>query len=190
MTPETDSRPPAPEPLRLVQEFVNTRDIEDDVDRIGSPDGLASWLAEQGLSAGESRLRREDVAGAVELREGLRGLLRANAGRELDPAAVAAVNRAGEHSALRMHIEPTGEASLDPASRRGVSPALGRILATMYAAMADGTWERLKVCRAEDCEWAFYDRSKNRSGQWCEMAVCGCRNKVRAFRARQGGSAA
>ncbi len=49
--------------------------------------------------------------------------------------------------------------------------------------MVDGTWSRLKACR--QCEWAFYDWSKNRSGRWCAMSVCGNRTKVRAYRARR-----
>jgi predicted RNA-binding Zn ribbon-like protein len=52
-------------------------------------------------------------------------------------------------------------------------------------AMIDGTWVRLKACLDPDCGWAFYDRSRNRSGHWCEMAVCGSRHKVRAYRARR-----
>jgi predicted RNA-binding Zn ribbon-like protein len=50
--------------------------------------------------------------------------------------------------------------------------------------MRDGTWDRMKACRADDCEWAFYDSSRNRSGTWCSMEVCGNRAKARAFRAR------
>ncbi len=52
--------------------------------------------------------------------------------------------------------------------------------------MAEGNWPRLKVCREDTCAWAFYDRSKNRSGAWCSMAVCGNRTKARAYRARHG----
>jgi predicted RNA-binding Zn ribbon-like protein len=52
--------------------------------------------------------------------------------------------------------------------------------------MANGTWERLKACALHDtCEWAFYDWSKNRSGTWCDMKVCGNRSKARAYRERQ-----
>jgi predicted RNA-binding Zn ribbon-like protein len=54
------------------------------------------------------------------------------------------------------------------------------------AAAADGTWERAKACRADDCRWAFYDQSRNRSARWCDMAVCGNRTKVRAYRAKRG----
>ena len=45
--------------------------------------------------------------------------------------------------------------------------------------------ERVKICPADDCLWAFYDESRNGSRQWCSMAVCGNRAKARAHRARQ-----
>jgi predicted RNA-binding Zn ribbon-like protein len=48
-----------------------------------------------------------------------------------------------------------------------------------------GTWERLKVCRDDECRWAFYDHSKNARGAWCTMRVCGNRAKARAYRERQ-----
>ena len=51
-------------------------------------------------------------------------------------------------------------------------------------AQAEGTWDRLKACPWDTCRWAFYDRSKNRSGRWCRMDVCGNRAKAAAFRAR------
>ena len=47
-----------------------------------------------------------------------------------------------------------------------------------------GTWWRLKICASDECEWAYYDHSKNRSRQWCEYG-CGNRIKSRNFRARQ-----
>jgi predicted RNA-binding Zn ribbon-like protein len=43
----------------------------------------------------------------------------------------------------------------------------------------------MKACRAEDCRWAFYDRSRNRSRAWCSMRECGNRAKARSYRARQ-----
>ena len=58
------------------------------------------------------------------------------------------------------------------------------MLAIVAAAQAEGTWERLKSCPASDCRWAFYDKSRNRSAVWCNMAVCGNRAKVRSYRER------
>ena len=62
---------------------------------------------------------------------------------------------------------------------------MGDSLVPVALAMGDGSWERVKACRDEGCEWAFYDRSRNRSGVWCDMAVCGNRTKVRAYRERK-----
>jgi predicted RNA-binding Zn ribbon-like protein len=42
----------------------------------------------------------------------------------------------------------------------------------------------LKACPADDCQYAFYDRSRNHSAVWCDMKVCGNRAKVRQFRTR------
>jgi len=77
-----------------------------------------------------------------------------------------------------------GRAELAPAAG-GVDSSLARLLAIISSAMADGTWSRLKACRDDDCQWAFYDRSKNRSGTWCTMAACGNRSKARAYRKRE-----
>jgi predicted RNA-binding Zn ribbon-like protein len=51
--------------------------------------------------------------------------------------------------------------------------------------MAGETWDRLKACRLDDCQWVFYDHSKNRSRTWCSMRVCGNRAKARAYRERR-----
>ena len=85
-------------------------------------------------------------------------------------------------AALREWLATAG--LLEP-SAGGVDGALGRIVAAIHAGVADGTWERLKACERDVCRWAFYDHSKNRSGHWCSMAVCGQREKNRrAYRRR------
>jgi predicted RNA-binding Zn ribbon-like protein len=70
---------------------------------------------------------------------------------------------------------------------QGLDRALGDVLADVAAAMGDGSWPRLKACLADDCRWAFVDRSRNASRRWCDMRVCGNRQKARAFRARRTG---
>jgi predicted RNA-binding Zn ribbon-like protein len=61
-------------------------------------------------------------------------------------------------------------------------------VAIAYESMVAGTWSRLKVCPADDCQWAFYDHSRNHSRTWCEMEECGNRAKARAWRERQRAS--
>jgi len=79
---------------------------------------------------------------------------------------------------------PAGHPVLVPATG-GVREALGQLIVAMSRAEADGTWQRLKLCREDTCQWAFVDTSKNRSRTWCSMGICGNRNKTRAYRARQ-----
>ena len=62
---------------------------------------------------------------------------------------------------------------------------LAQILASLVESTVDGSLRRLKVCRADDCQWAFYDNSKNGCGAWCSMRGCGSRAKAKAYRERR-----
>jgi predicted RNA-binding Zn ribbon-like protein len=176
----------APGDLDLIRQFVNTLDLETREDGLADAAKLTTWLAERDLlpTAGGDPLCDADVRQAQALREALRKLLLAHNGVALDPAAVDAVNAAAKSAELVVRFTADGTAQLAPV-RPGVDAALGRLLAIVFRAQADGTWQRLKACGDHDCEWAFYDWSKNRSGTWCDMAVCGNRAKARAYRERR-----
>lgn len=173
----------APGELELVRAFVNTVDLEDGAEELSDPPALARWLAARGLLPGGSRVGPADLRRALELREALRTLLQRNNGGPSVPRAADALDAASRAAGLAVRFGPEG-ARLEAAAG-GAPGALGRLLAAAAAAMADGTWERLKACRSETCAWAFYDRSKNRSRAWCSMAVCGNRTKVKAYRRRR-----
>ena len=66
----------------------------------------------------------------------------------------------------------------------GTQAALTELLLIAAEAQTLRTWSRLKVCSADDCQWAFYDRSPTRNGCWCSMQICGSRAKSRAYRQR------
>jgi len=70
------------------------------------------------------------------------------------------------------------------ASGQAARAGLTRLLLIGAEAATAGTWTRLKVCSADDCQWSFYDRSPARSGCWCSMQICGSRAKSRAYRSR------
>jgi predicted RNA-binding Zn ribbon-like protein len=182
-------RPPAPGQLALVQAFVNTRDVETGQDELGDPDALRVWLAERRLIEPETVLGPADLRRVVHLREALRELLAAHhRGRGSTPAgAVASLNAIAGAAPLRLRFAADGSGALAPA-RGGLNGAIARLLAIVSTAMVDGSWQRLKVCRAERCRWAFYDASKNRSGAWCTMQVCGNRTKVRSYQQRRRSS--
>lgn len=172
----------APGDLELVRAFVNTVDLETETDDLSSPDALGQWLVDRGLAAGNLSLGEADLRRAIEFREALRNALLANNGGTLDPAAVAALDRAAGSAPVTIRFLG-GRAGLEPLGS-GLDSAIARLAVIVFEAMEDGRWPRLKACPADDCHWAFYDRSRNRSGTWCEMAVCGNRAKVRAYRVR------
>lgn len=175
-------RPPAPGRLELVRTFLNTVDLESGEEGFSSPAILASWLEERGLLRSGARLSARELSDAIEFRETLRDVLEANAGHGDAPAARRRLDEIAAR--IPMRVQVGGRPRLEPLRGHGMQAALGRLLAVAYEAELDGSWQRLKVCRSDTCRWAFYDSSRNRSGAWCTMAICGNRMKGRAFRRR------
>jgi predicted RNA-binding Zn ribbon-like protein len=172
-------REPAPGALELVQEFLNTNDIEDDRERFASPGALRDWLAERELLEPGIQVTAQDLARTIELREALRALTAAHNHLSADvESATATANQWSARAQLVPRLTADGASLLEP-QQSGVDGALGRILAGVHAAIADGTWPRLKACERDSCRWAFYDHSKNQSGRWCQSSTCGTRERSR-----------
>jgi predicted RNA-binding Zn ribbon-like protein len=153
------------DPARLVLDFLNTLEVDDGTDHLATREGYLMWLAARGLPADPAD---PDAEHARAVRAVLRGAV---AGDRPPADALTAVT-------LRLDLDRDGHPALT-----GEGP-LGRIVAAAAELVYDGRWARIKLCGADDCRWAFYDQSRNRSGRWCSMAVCGNRAKSRAFRAR------
>jgi predicted RNA-binding Zn ribbon-like protein len=190
----------APGELEAVRAFVNTLDIEQGTDDFATAAGLGRWLSGQGLQGAASAA---DLASAVALREALRGVLREHAGHYGYPGfAAGSAGLPGPAGAGAVGASPAGELRAAAASLpvslsvdddgtitavpavTGARGALARLLLIAAGAAANGTWARLKACTADDCQWAFYDRSPTRNGRWCTMSICGSRAKSRAYRRR------
>ena len=179
----------APGELERVRRFVNTRQVRRGADLLSDTAGTAEWFAHEGLAPSALRVTRRDVARAVELREALRAVLAAhNGGGSVPAQATRTLDAAAARARLRLHFDDDGGASLVPEAA-GADGALGRLLSIVHDSIAQGTWSRLKACREPECEWAFYDHTKNHSGAWCSMQACGNRAKARAFRERHAASA-
>ena len=184
-------RPAAPGRLALVQSFLNSRwNLErDHEEQLSSPVALAGWLAERDLMEPRTKLSEADLARALDTREGLRALIFVNNGVPPDEQAIERLNRVLERSKLSVRFEPTGSSAL--ASRAGgIDAALASIASIVTGAQVEGTWPRLKACPGRHCGWAFYDHSRNRSGSWCSMSLCGSRTKAREYRRRKRGPGA
>jgi hypothetical protein len=175
-------RAPAPAPLRLAQAFVNTLDIENGIEELARPEDLCQALVRLGVHDGDL-LGEADLRTGLEAREALRELALANNGVAMGVEAAHVLDRVAQRADYTLRFDGDGRARL-VACAPGLDGALGRILAVVHGSMLDGTWSRLKGCPREVCHWLFYDRSRNGSGKWCAMSVCGNRTNTTAYRRR------
>ena len=184
---EPGGRPKAPGRLELLQRFINTHnhDLPLEWDRIGTAPSARAWLGEKRLIAPGDRITEADAARLRELREALRALVVANQRGFPDPAALETIRGAAGVARLGVVIDERGRTALEPAAG-GVHGAVATLLGILHEAQLSGDWVRMKGCR--QCEYAFYDRSKNRSAAWCAMSICGNRTKNRAYYQRRRGA--
>lgn len=182
--------------------FVNTlssRPTAAPVERLVSYAALVEWAREQHLvpAAAADRLLAEAkrhphqaaavLARAKEFREALNGLaLAIDAGRQPAPAVLATIGQCLAAAYANGRLVPHegalqwiagAEDDLDRIVWE-VGRAAGRLVLSPRLA-------RTRACAADDCGWWFVDDTKNRSRRWCDMKICGNRDKVRRFRSRQ-----
>lgn len=149
--------------VELLVEFLNTVDEDSGEDELAGDTLAARWFRARGLTA--------------------RGLVAEQARRVRDALRVAAEGRTSPPGVLGdvpLSAAVTDDGDLVLASDH----PLGPLVATAVRLAYEGRWDRLKLCQMDTCRYAFYDASRNRSGRWCSMAVCGNRAKTRAFRER------
>jgi predicted RNA-binding Zn ribbon-like protein len=167
-----------PRDLELLRSFVNTSDRDTNTDQLDTPERLHDWLVERSLLAVDATVDDQAHRETLEFREAVRALALANGAAELDPAAIATLNRMGAGASLSVFLSSDGHADLH-AVGEGLHQTLGHLFSIMYTAMVDGSFLRLKGCANDTCQWLFYDQSKNRSKQTCGNAI-----NARAYRQR------
>lgn len=173
-----------PGDLRIVGEFVNSREIEEGTDDWATPEQLRAWLVDHGLIEQHAQVGPSELFRADSVRESLRVLALSNNGVDVDMgAATETLNEVAREIGFHLRFS-TGGADLIPAGA-GFGGALGRVVAIVAEAMTTGTWDRFKTCANDECQWVFYDHARNHSRRWCSMEVCGNRVKARSFRERQ-----
>lgn len=186
----------APGRLGVVEAFCNTLDARsfrtfgiahEPHDELATPDQLATWLRRAGLC------RRGLRAGAADLRLAgkLRLLLRDEIRRHDEPLPTTGARRPRRTDVPREILDRLplravvsgGRFELEPVDD-GIRGALAAITAIVVTADRDGSWQRMRMCAADDCGWVYFDVSRNRSARWCSMATCGNREKTRRYRHR------
>ena len=179
----------APGTLEVVRTFLNTwripNDTREPIDELVSLEAMqrlySTWF---GGSAGNSEI--SIVPESVQhLRADLRSIL--------GTSDVLVLSEWLSMQPVEVMLSPDTEGMpilrYTPAGVQGCR-LCAEVLALVVEAIARATWTRLKAC--PDCQWVFYDHTKNKNKVWCLMTAsgpqgrsCGSISKVRSFRERQ-----
>lgn len=179
-----------PREVSLIYDFANSlnkrRFVEQGVtheegDDFAAPAQLEAWMRRHDLLAKRQKLCKDDHGLALALRAALRAFVQEPVARRGRSQAANLLTRIC--TAFPLVLNANGSIPrLQPAP---ASSTLGSIVAELYALAQADKLDRLKMCASDDCQWVFYDRSRPGTRRWCSSALCGNRQKTRAYRERQ-----
>ena len=173
----------APGSLVVVQRFVNSYDLFENADEIGDAEALGEWLGRHELLVGTATVNDKAWQAAVALRQTLRRVIATPLDGKVPAATLRQVNAIlGERSYVLRFA--TDRSLSRQATEIGWHGAVARMAEAVAQAIGDGTWDRLKTCASEDCQWVFYDASSNLSSRWCRKRKCGNRIAAQVYRQR------
>lgn len=159
--------------------LINAHSIGGAPDAFDTAASAASYLTESGFEAGDDV--KVTPAGLHQLRT-LRDALIAVIERPDDDSAWAQLDAIAAHAQLRVRFSASGRSDL-ATEASGVQAIVDQTIASLHAALADGTWSRVRLCALDVCHSAFYDATRSRTQRWHSYAVCGNRTNVAAYRA-------
>lgn len=153
--------------------------------KVLTPVEARTLLREGEQRAEQARLVFERALG---LRESIYRIFKSLlAGWKIDAAEIDRVNQeftiAQNHTHL-IFTEGRFRKSLD-GNRDALDRMLWVITRSAVELLTSDELSRVRECAGHQCGWLFFDTSRNRSRQWCDMQDCGNLAKVRRFRTRQ-----
>ncbi|MEV8390134.1 MULTISPECIES: CGNR zinc finger domain-containing protein [unclassified Streptomyces] len=192
----------APAGLALVQELINTRAIKEYAPDLLADHGAAErwltgaageWARIHDLDSPDCALSPSDPRALRDLRESFERLIATAPASGTDPG-VGTTPRPGSDTtprpvsergvAVRLAPDEQGQVRLLPVGR-GRGWLESALWSETLLAQRAGTWPRLKICRNSECGSAFYDTSRNNSGVWHDVRICGNAANLRASRQRK-----
>jgi predicted RNA-binding Zn ribbon-like protein len=187
---------------KLALDFTNTesgRDSAKHLDHLQTAADLVTWASHakiiserdaaqsQRAVKGQSKLARQLITRGRSLRESI---------YQVNSCVIAGRQPADKllRSLIVIHAEMLAVATLtlhadnymwawDPKFEL-VAAILGPITVSELTLLIQADLSRIKQCHGNHCGWLFFDGTKNKSRQWCDMSVCGNRAKASALRAR------
>jgi predicted RNA-binding Zn ribbon-like protein len=184
-------RPPLPAEsvdAERVLAFVNTlssRPTSAPVERLDSYQSLVAWAREQHLvsAAAAQRLgaqaRKHPHQAAAVLASAI------DAGRQPGGAVLETIGEclAGAYANARL-VPHEGALQWVASAEDDLDRVLWEIGRAAGRLVVSPRLAKVRACAASDCGWWFVDDTKNRSRRWCDMKLCGNREKLRRFRAK------
>lgn len=182
----------------LAIDFTNTvgdrgSDRDDHLNTFGD---IVAWAEARGVvtKAAASAIRQQAVAdpdgakrawrSAVALREALYNVIAAaSEGRKARPADLEIVNRHVAETFRGAELAPAGgRFALATRSDAWLDPIIRPVMRAAVDLLTSDAVTRVGRCADDSCAWLFLDTTRNKTRRWCDMKLCGNRNKVRRFR--------
>lgn len=184
-------------------DFANTTDDragDRPQERLTDYGQLLLWGTGTGVITGRTAERLRQLAAAapgkaltalreaVRLREAIHEIFSSVARRRAIPGpALASLNehvrRAAAHAQLVRHNRRFTSEWLDPEDH--LESMLWPVSRAAAELLTGPEIDHVRQCASETCSWLFVDRSKNHRRRWCDMKVCGNRDKARRYYQRQ-----
>jgi predicted RNA-binding Zn ribbon-like protein len=180
--------------------FINTlRPTSAPLDTLTSYEALMLWARDQHLvsSAAAERLIAESkkhphqagsiLARAKEFRGALAALAAAvDGGRQPNAPVLQTIGECVAAAYANGRLVPhEGTLQWTSSAEDDLNRVLWEIGRAAGRLVVSPRLARLRACAAGDCGWWFVDDTKNRSRRWCDMTLCGNREKLRRFRAKR-----
>lgn len=184
---------------QLVLDFLNTRPVQNGQPKELLPDfsALLRWLKAAGLLSsrkaadlqrqwGKSDGARRVVEAMQQFREKLRKeVLAWEQGNAIRHSTLEELNRLMDEHPMRTRIRTEGGALSKELyfETRRPQDLFAPLAYSASILLADVNLDRVRKCN--QCVLHFYDTSKKGTRRWCSMQLCGNRQKVAAYAARQ-----
>jgi predicted RNA-binding Zn ribbon-like protein len=163
-------------------------------DYLGDYEQLLLWNVKAGILTAE-RIKLLSRYASEHRAEGELAFLKAKHAREIlyqlfssigkqQPVAPAIQNSFNEilsacFGKLRLDITATGPDVNFEGQNVSLDEPVCLIMKSAYDILTNEDFARLKECPS--CGWLFIDRTKNAGRRWCDMRVCGSRDKAKRY---------
>lgn len=181
----TVSRRPTDAPVETLAKFADLLQWSAEADML--PQGLAGRMKQ--VSAKNPAIAKSVFKKTIQLREMLFRIFSAVAtGQKVNHKDVDQLAEWTSRAFLHLTLKPVAGATWEWKVRGSeLQILLWPVILAATELLTSPEARQVRQCEARDCDWLFVDRSRKKNRRWCDMLVCGNREKARRFIARSHG---